>query len=157
VSDKKKRFVSTDPQSHKGQSDIWLTPLELIKRIGEYDYDPCPFPNHKTAKVLEQHDGLSSNWLGKVWLNPPYSEAEIWLNKLAEHGYGSALVFARTGSKWIQPIMQRADNIVFIKGRISFMRPDFTYGHNAGADSMILNFGCEVNDKSLGVIMKVLK
>lgn len=150
-------FVSTDPQSHKGQSDIWLTPLDLLKRIGEYDYDPCPYIGHNTAKVLEQFDGLISKWFGKVWLNPPYSEAEKWLNKLVEHGHGSALIFARTGSKWVQPIMQKADNICFIKGRISFMKPDGTYGHNAGADSMLLNFGCEVEDKSLGLIMRVLK
>ena len=147
-------FVSTDPQNHKGDSDIWLTPLDLITRCGFYNYDPCPYRGHETAAKLELKDGLKSKWQGKVWLNPPYSEADVWVSKLIEHGYGSALLFARTGSKWMQRAMRSADNICFIKGRISFMKPDGTYGHNAGADSMLLNFGCEINDKSLGLILK---
>lgn len=144
-------FVSTDPQSHKGKTDIWLTPLDLVERIGEFDYDPCPFQGHRTAKVLESGDGLKSQWKGKVYLNPPYSETELWLDKLATHGYGSALLFVRTGSKWIQKYLRAADEICFIRGRVSFMRPDGTFGHNAGADSMVLSYGCKVKDRSLGV------
>lgn len=146
-------FVSTDPVSHKGKTDVWLTPLSLIERIGDFDYDPCPYPGHQTAKKLEIADGLKSKWHGKVWLNPPYSDADKWIEKLAEHGHGCALLFARTGTKWMQRSMRMADSICFIKGRISFLRPDLTYGHNAGADSLILCFGCEVKDKTLGVIL----
>lgn len=147
-------FVSTDPQSHKGESDIWLTPLELIKRVGEFDFDPCPYPDHKTAKFLGVGNGLTSKWKGKVWLNPPYSEAEKWLYKLSQHGYGCALVFARTGTSYMQNIMRSADSICFIKGRIKFLKPDGSASSNAGTDSMILCWGCEVEDKSLGVICK---
>lgn len=146
-----KKFVSTDPQGHKGETDVWLTPLPLLERVGVFDYDPCPHQGHNTASILEQKDGLKSKWQGKVWLNPPYSEAEEWLDKLCTHGYGCALVFARTGSAWIQKYMRAADEICFIRGRISFMRTDGTYGHNAGADSMILCYGCKVKDRSLGV------
>lgn len=148
-------FVSTDPQSHKGETDVWLTPLNLLSRFGEYDFDPSPFKGHKTAKVLCEGDGLKEKWFGKVWLNPPYSEAEVWVDKLIEHGFGSALLFSRTGSKWMQKAMRSADNICFIKGRISFMRPDGTFGHNAGADSLLLNFNCEVVDPSVGFTIKV--
>lgn len=144
-------FVSTDSPSHKGNTDIWLTPLDLLKRIGEFDYDPCPYHGHNTAKFLEPKNGLKSKWFGKVWLNPPYSEAEVWLEKLCTHGHGCALLFARTGSSWIQKYMRASDEICFLRGRVSFMRPDGSYGHNAGADSMILCYGCKVSDRSLGV------
>ena len=147
------KFVKTDPQSHKGNSDTWLTPLDLIARIGKFDYDPCPFVGHQTASILEEGDGLKSKWFGKVWLNPPYSESKLWLDKLATHGLGVALIFARTGSSWIQKYIRASDEICLLRGRISFMRPDGTFGHNAGADSMLLCYGCSVDDKSLGVFV----
>jgi hypothetical protein len=151
----KRSFVSTDPASQKGQTDIWLTPLDLIQKIGgDFDYDPCPFLGHKTANILELKDGLKSKWFGKVWLNPPYSEADVWVQKLAEHGYGQALLFARTGSKWMQRALRSADSVCFLKGRVSFMKPDKTFEHNAGADSLVLSFGCEIQDKSLGLVLK---
>ncbi len=146
-------FVSTDPQSHKGKTDIWLTPLDLLERIGSFDYDPCPHKGHKTAKKLEEGDGLKSKWQGKVWLNPPYSEAEKWLDRLSTHGLGCALLFARTGSNWVQKYIRASDEICFIRGRISFMKPDGTYGHNAGSDSMILTYGMKIRDRSLGVFV----
>lgn len=149
-------FVATDPQSHKGKTDVWLTPLELVKRIGEFDLDPCAFEGHYTASnlIFPPANGLEANWNGKVWLNPPYSEAEMWLDKLSKHGFGVALLFARTGSKWIQPYIQRADSVFFIRGRVSFLKPDKTRMHNAGSDSMVICFGCEVLDKTLGVELK---
>lgn len=149
-------FIATDPQSHKGKTDIWLTPLDLLKRIGEFDLDPCGFQGHQTARkiICLPEDGLEKEWSGKVWLNPPYSEAGAWLSKLSKHGFGAALLFARTGSNWIQPYIKKADSVFLIRGRVSFLKPDKTKMHNAGADSMILCFGCEVVDKTLGIELK---
>lgn len=149
-----KAFTSIDPQGHAGKSDVWLTPIELIERMGKFDMDPCGYPGHQTASELIclPDDGLKAKWSGKIWLNPPYSNAEPWLNKLAEHGYGMGLIFTRTGTNYIQRILRAADYVVFVRGRISFINPkDMEKRTNAGADSMLICFGCAPQDKSIGV------
>lgn len=140
-------FVSTDPVSHKGATNIWLTPKWILDALGEFDLDPCAAPDPRpfaTAKRMiaeADADGLSADWEGRVWLNPPYGKhLGPWLNKLRTHGNGIALVFARTETNWLQPIMESA-GIFFMKGRIKFLRPDGREETNAGAPSILIPFG----------------
>jgi hypothetical protein len=67
-------------------------------------------------------DGLAHKWFGRVWLNPPYGkETGKWLAKLAEHGNGIALVFARTETKmFVEHVWRRAQGLMFLHGRPSF-------------------------------------
>ena len=39
-----------------------------------------------------QDDGLAQPWEGLVWMNPPYSNAEPWVNRFVEHSNGIALL-----------------------------------------------------------------
>ncbi|WP_223160903.1 phage N-6-adenine-methyltransferase [Salinicola aestuarinus] len=83
------------------QKDEWLTPPSILEALGSFDLDPCS-PVERPWDTASEHltlhdDGLSAAWRGRVWLNPPYGrETGLWLEKLAEHGDGIALVFART-------------------------------------------------------------
>ena len=58
------------------RNDRWLTPLPLVRSLGDFDLDPCGAPGHATASTVwtpeEVGDGLSMRWFGRVWLNPPY-------------------------------------------------------------------------------------
>ncbi len=77
-----------------------------------------------------------------MWLNPPYGDGIArWLGKLAYHGDGIALVFARMETSWAQAIVPRADAVNFLAGRISFLRADGRPETNAGTPSMLLAFG----------------
>lgn len=137
-------FAALDNPSHEGQTNTWLTPLELIRSLGEFDLDPCGFAGHATAKnlIVLPDDGLNSEWTGRVWLNPPYGrEIGLWLQKLQDHGNGIALVFGRTDTAWFQNL--EPDLIFFIKGRIKFLKQDFTADTNAGHGSVLLAFGRE--------------
>lgn len=142
-------FFSTDPQSHKGKTDTWLTPLWLFEYLGDFDLDPCPFHGHRTAKTLLVGDGLKEKWTGKIWLNPPYSEAEQWLDKLSEHNYGTALIFNRCDNKFMQRHLRIADSIFFIQGRIKFLDKEFKEHHNAGTGSVLLSYGYKPDYKGL--------
>lgn len=81
--------------------DEWLTPPSVIAALGEFDLAPCspvirPWNTAKTHYDTNT-DGLKMPWFGRVWLNPPYGKQTFtWLAKLAEHGDGIALIFART-------------------------------------------------------------
>lgn len=143
-------FVATDPQNHKGKTNTWLTPLPLIRALGDFDLDPCGFSGHNTAKEITvwPNDGLAHPWHGRVWLNPPYGkEQQIWLRRLQEHGNGIALIFARLETIWIQPFI--ANGFFQLRGRIRFLNENFKPETTAGAPSMLVPFG----RKNIGSIL----
>ena len=116
------------PGERLSDHDTTLTPLVLLDRLGEFDLDPCGFPGHRTARQLIcwPDDGLQKDWNGRVWLNPPYSEPAPWLDRLLKHGDGTALVLASTDTKWFHDHATKATGLLFIRGRPSFLREDFT-------------------------------
>lgn len=150
-----KSFFSTDPVSHKGKTDVWLTPLELIAPLGRFDLDPCGEADHKTADTIYTENGLEKPWFGKVWLNPPYSSLYPWLKKLADHadsgGCGIALVFARTDTAWFQEIADRSTGLFFPKGRIKFQRKDGSTPGSPGAPSVFIDFRLKPDWEKLGI------
>jgi len=84
----------------EGATDEWLTPPELVTRLGVFDLDPCAAPEPKAfVHALENwnlsdKDGLQEPWFGRVWLNPPYGrDTQKWITKLVDHGNGMLLVF----------------------------------------------------------------
>ena len=111
---------------NRGETDVWLTPLEIVRSLGKFDLDPCAFPGHQTAETLYTENGLEREWFGRIWLNPPYSEVGVWLRRLVQHGNGVALVFARTDTAWAQEIIPKASQVFFLRGRIKFINPSRT-------------------------------
>lgn len=108
------------------EKDTTLTPLWLIEKLGEFDFDPCGYENHKTASAINVWPscGLKVDWFGSVWLNPPYSNVEPWLEKLAKHGDGVAFVLASTDTAWFHKTLENASYYLFLKGRPKFLRTD---------------------------------
>src|SRR6185369_15215552 len=105
-------------------------PPAILRALGEFDLDPCAAiaqPYQTAKRMLTIHDdGLRHDWHGRVWLNPPYGKfAEVWLDRLAEHGDGIALIFARTDTKTFQrAVFGKASAILFIEGRLHFHNAD---------------------------------
>lgn len=52
-------------------------------------------------------------------------------------------------TKTLQKHLRLADSVFFLAGRIKFLKPDFTEGHNAGAGSMLLSYGWTPDYKGL--------
>src|SRR4051812_7340494 len=101
-----------------GETNEWYTPPEIFHALGcEFDIDAAApvggVPWIPAARSFSYHDdGLAQKWTGRVWLNPPYGpHAASWLGRLADHGDGIALVFARTDVAWFQSIAPRASLI----------------------------------------------
>lgn len=133
--------------SHSVGTTTWLTPPHIIEALGPFDLDPCAAPGWKTADrhyLLPDEDGLSLPWSGMVWLNPPYgSEVWTWLDRLAEHGNGIALIFARTETAgFVQQVWGKADAVMFLHGRLHFHHADGTRAAaNSGAPSCVVAYG----------------
>jgi hypothetical protein len=76
-------------------------------------------------------------------MNPPYGPyTGQWLKRLAAHGNGIALVFARTDVSWFHQNAVLADAMLFKAGRISFCQSNGKPGPSApGAASLFLAYG----------------
>lgn len=147
ASPKRKAFGAHENPAMK--NDEWLTPPEILKALGAFDLDPCApvtRPWEMAARHLTINDnGLMKEWSGRIWLNPPYSAQEVprWLKRLADHGQGTALVFARTETGWfIESVWERATAVLFLYGRLCFHYVDGRKAKaNAGAPSCLVAYG----------------
>lgn len=139
-----------DHQSANMKEETWLTPPELLSTLGSFDLDPCsPIqrPWETAAKhYTVEHDGLKQPWHGRVWCNPPYGrKAGQWLARLADHGNGIALIFARTETRmFFSEVWAKATGVLFLEGRIHFHHIDGTRAAaNAGAPSVLVAYGVD--------------
>lgn len=132
-----------------GRDVVWLTPPHVLDALGRFDLDPCAAPEPRPWTTANIHyappdDGLSLPWFGRVWCNPPYgAQAWRWLERLADHGTGTALVPARTDvNGFHQTIFERAAGILFLRGRLTFLRADGSIPPgNSGAPSCLIAYG----------------
>ena len=104
------------------RKDTWNTPVEFVGDVvkffdGEIDTDPCcndiNNPN-VPAKVLytEETNGLAHPWMGKVFMNHPYSDSKTWVPYAAlQYESGNAtemvlLIKLDVSTRWWQSVAQ---------------------------------------------------
>ncbi len=129
-------------------SDEYYTPLEIVRSLGRFDLDPAAASGHPTADVLYtvDDDGLSKQWQGRIWLNPPYSQPllRMFLQRLADHGNGIALLFNRCDNLMFHEIVfKKATALKFLRRRIRFLRKDGTQAGRPTCGSVLIAFGME--------------
>ena len=134
------------------ENDEWYTPAEIIHSLGDFDLDPATsheaYRINQSAKYFytSKEDGLKQPWTGRVWLNPPYSNplAKRFLEKMAEHNNGIALVFSKIEAKWFHDVvLGHATAVKFLYERTRFFRSDGTKGMQPRNGSMLVAYGIE--------------
>lgn len=140
-------MIATRPRTQT-TTDVWLTPKYITDALKPFDLDPCTEEKRPweiaNQSFTHKDDGLTQSWNGFVWCNPPYgAQTQHWLNKMAKHNNGLALVFARTETKmFFESVWPKAKAILFIKSRIKFC---FSNGEpakeNCGAPSVLIAYG----------------
>jgi len=141
---KKKHFGGRTRKS----TNVWITPFYVFEALGVvFDLDPCAasirqFPTAK-HHYTKKDDGMSHPWRGRVWLNPPYGrKAKVWIERLAQHGNGIALLAARTDTIWFHDfVWSQADGIFFKKGRIHFYRENGKLGTQPNFPPCLVAYG----------------
>jgi len=150
-----------------GVTQEWLTPQWILEPLGMFDLDPCAPELNKywvNAKNFFNiyDDGLSKKWFGRVWLNPPFNRYQVgkWLEKMANHNNGIALIPARTETEnFYKYVWEIASGVLFIKTRPHFCYPNgLEAPFNSGAPICLIAYG-EYNLKvliksGLGVTVK---
>jgi len=137
-------------RGYQGKSYHWLTPQHILNPLGSFFMDPCAAPSPRPWPIARHmieppSNGLEVPWQNRIWLNPPYgSDTGKWLERLAIHGNGIALIFARVETKVFQKfVWQKADAILFLYSRIRFLRPNGSTGQGPGAPSCLVAYGKE--------------
>lgn len=97
-------------------SDDYLTPRWVFDMLGltfELDVAAPPWDTHVPArrKFTKADDGLTQPWEGRVWMNPPYSKPERWVDRFIGHNNGICLVPTSNG-RWFGGLWLVADGLV---------------------------------------------
>lgn len=166
--------MNTSPQTNlnkrKGEKDMaliksmvssktneWATPQWLFDELNtefSFTLDPCATKeNHKCSKFYTiETDGLNQSWAGEtVFMNPPYGgNTGEWIKKALNESRKGAIVAclivsSTDRSYWHDLIFPFADQIRFIRGRITFGEARST----APFASAIVIFGKQFKEKIL--------
>lgn len=138
-------FAGHAPQGQ--DSDERYTPRWVFDGLGlHFDLDPaspgdgmgdCVPASMKVTKAI---NGLSIDWFGLVWLNPPFSDATAWADKFREHGDG-VFLGPIANARWTLELMSAAD--------IVWLCRDFAFTHptHAGRRSSMPLFMCAMGEE----------
>lgn len=134
--------VVTKPHVANNSGDNeWYTPAHIIESarsvMGGIDLDPASndIANgvvRATTYYTVDDDGLSYQWAGRVWLNPPYSRESIaqFIEHLVHNrnlGHVTqaiVLVNNATETIWFRHLISVASSVVFPGGRVRFWKAD---------------------------------
>jgi ParB family chromosome partitioning protein len=152
--------IAGHEQPNRGETNDWLTPRYILDTLGKFDLDPCaaleqPWATAKRHLTVKD-DGLKKPWVGRVWLNPPYGEqTALWLARMAKHQDGIVLIYARTETQmFFDHVWSRANGIFFLKGRVSFCRPDGSVEADAGAPSVLVSYDPRSTRRNFGTLKR---
>ena len=118
----------------------WYTPEKYIKAaravMGRIDLDPasCDAANEIVQAAnyyTAEDDGLSYQWKGNIWLNPPYAAKlmPLFCSKLKSHADNGdvkeaiVLVNNATETAWFNTLIDVASAVIFPMRRIKFYTP----------------------------------
>lgn len=97
-------------------SDDYYTPRWVFDALGlTFDLDVAAPPGGvdwlpARRYFTQADDGLSQEWTGRVWMNPPFSGTSPWAQRFLDHGNGVAIVPC-SRSRWFSQIWDEADAI----------------------------------------------
>lgn len=136
-------------------TDVWITPIETFELINNefnFDLDAATESNNplNTPKFFtEKDDSLTKKWDGNVWLNPPYSNIDVWVLKAYNewkrdmNRFIVMLIPARTDTKYFHDYIAPYAEVRFFKGRLKFSDKG-----SAPFPSMLVIFGKKANIKT---------
>ncbi|WP_348269724.1 DNA N-6-adenine-methyltransferase [Edaphobacter paludis] len=133
----------------KGKSDNWYTPHSIFSALEcVFDMDVAGkfcAANRVPARQIIESEGLSRDWRGFVWMNPPFggrNGLEPWLEKFFSHGNGIALTPDRTSAPWFQNAWKKADMVMFTP-KVRFLREDGSLGISPSNGTALWAVGVE--------------
>ena len=121
----------TGSRQRKGnpKNDEFYTPKYIFDAFNcEFDVDVAsPIMNETNVpakiKFTSKENGLIQEWKGFVWMNPPFSKAEPWVDKFIQHSHGIALL-PTSKAKWFSRLWHSNVSFVLLPSNFKFDKPD---------------------------------
>lgn len=152
--------IAATSETKDYDGDEWGTPPEIIALardvFGEIDLDPASNERAQTVVLAKSYytkaqDGLSCDWNGSVWLNPPYSHPLIaqftgHLLEQIESGHveeALCLVNNATDTEWCQNLLARCAAVCFVGRRIPFLDRDGKPQKGTRQGQLVFYFGSD--------------
>ena len=111
------------------KNDRLQTPRWVIDALGSVDLDPCAGENTsigETNWAIERgEDGLSRQWFGFVYCNPPFSQKQKWIDKMIDYnckgGQGILILPERGSAPWFGPLAQTCGQYWVMGKKVNFI------------------------------------
>lgn len=126
------------------KNDCLQTPLWIYKEFGKISLDPCAGENtsigEKNYAIERGENGLELPWYGFVYCNPPFSQKELWIERMINYGKGILLLPERGSAPWFGPLAVKAGYYWVMGKKINFIGGSsssnigsilFLFGHEA--------------------------
>lgn len=152
-------------KSVRSDKDDWQTPsriLEPIQKTTPITMDPCAGPDTEIGEIniTEDQDGLSYAWEGTVFMNPPFSRKEEWLQKAAQEYQRQTVdrIYAVTPdntdaiSSWHEYIVPHVEWTLFYESRINFIDPETGEQANSPAGGTALHVFGDAPNRTLRLL-----
>lgn len=130
-------------EASAGASDEWYTPAYIFDALGcRFELDvaaPSGGGDHVPANFRYTRNGLTDEWFGFVWMNPPFggrNSLAPWMDRFFDHGSGIALTPDRTSAPWFRSAWQKADLVLFMP-KVRFLRPDGSEGKSPSSGTAL--------------------
>lgn len=124
-------------------NDLWATPKYIFDWLDrEFHFTIDCAANEINTKCKRWYDEecnslkqFWSDWDNEVrWLNPPYSNPSLWVQKAYEESLKGCTVVcllpSDTSTKWFHEWVIGKAEVRFVQGRICFECPDGNGGYN---------------------------
>lgn len=150
-------MTTTHQLINQDSGDVeYYTPPEIVdaarRTMGGIDLDPfsSAAANARvgaTRFYTAQDDGLKQDWVGRFWMNHPFSrvmnplcvqkaESEYAVGRATE---GCSISFAATSEGWFQPLLRRPQ--CYLSPRTNYYLPDGTKKRGVTKGSVVTYFG----------------
>ena len=111
----------------------WATPKDLFDKLNAIHNFTLDVAASSSNALCDEwfgldhvnesrRDGLTAQWYGRVWCNPPYGRViKDWVKKASEHDDLVVMLLpSRTDTKWFHELVLPYAEVQFIKGRLKF-------------------------------------
>lgn len=113
-----------EERTGRSKNDILRTPQYIIDALGPFDLDPCAAEFTNIGRVNwwdgRGECGLERDWFGLVYVNPPFSKKQIWIEKMIDYGNGIIILPERGSAPWFGPLAEAAGRYFIMGKKINF-------------------------------------